>query len=185
MNDWTVDEDTLYPIACESRVHKSKEEIELMQWSNIVGQLSHIYVWSRMKAGLTELQISNYFSASVKYLANGTNPYGNICACDKSSASLHYMDGRQELKDNQLILIDCGGRVNQYNSDITRTVPINGKFTSKQKQIYDIVLDAQMNVYKKVDIGVSWQDCHIEAEKTILKGMQELGIISKTISKIF
>jgi Xaa-Pro aminopeptidase len=118
-------------------------------------------------------------------LANGTNPYGNICACDKSSASLHYMDGRETLGDGDLILIDCGARVNKYNSDITRTIPVNGKFTAKQKEVYDIVLEAQENVYKKVDIGVSWQDCHIEAEKTIIRGLQNLGIISKTISNIF
>ena len=91
------------------------------------------------------------------------------------------MDGREKLGENQLILIDCGARVNFYNSDITRTIPVNGKFTTKQKEIYNIVLQAQMNVFSKVDIGVSWQDCHIEAEKTIIAGMQDLGIISKTI----
>lgn len=139
-----------------------------------------------MKPGLKELQVSNYFSSCVQFLANGTNPYGNICACDKSSASLHYMDGREVLGDNELILIDCGGRVNKYNSDITRTIPVNGKFSQKQKEIYNIVLEAQENVYKKVDVGVSWQDCHIEAEKTLLTGLQNLGLIKKTISnKIF
>lgn len=65
------------------------------------------------------------------------------------------------------MLIDCGGRVNQYNSDITRTVPINGKFTERQKDIYNIVLQAQQDVYDMVDIGVRWQDCHIQAEKTV------------------
>jgi Xaa-Pro aminopeptidase len=183
LKDYTVDTTHLYAIACESKVHKTEEEIELMQWANIVGQLSHKYIWKRIKPGLSELQISNYFTASVKYLANGTNPYGNICACDKSSASLHYMDGRETLIDGDLILIDCGARVNKYNSDITRTIPVNGKFTTKQKEVYNIVLTAQENVYKLVDIGVSWQDCHIEAEKTILRGLQDLGMISKTISK--
>ena len=96
------------------------------------------------------------------------------------------MDGREVLGDNELILIDCGGRVNKYNSDITRTIPVNGKFSQKQKEIYNIVLEAQENVYKKVDVGVSWQDCHIEAEKTLLTGLQNLGLIKKTISnKIF
>lgn len=156
-----------------------------MQWANIVGQLSHKYIWKRMKPGLKELQISNYFSASVQYLANGTNPYGNICACDKSSASLHYMDGREILGNDDLILIDCGGRVNKYNSDITRTIPVNGKFSQKQKEIYDIVLTAQENVYKLVDVGVSWQDCHIEAEKTILRGLQDLGMVKKTLSNFY
>lgn len=155
----------------------------MMQWANIVGQLSHKYIWKRIRPGLTELQISNYFTSSIKYLANGTNPYGNICATDKSSASLHYMDGRQVLGDGDLILIDCGARVNKYNSDITRTIPVNGKFTKKQADIYNIVLAAQEAVYKKVDIGVSWQDCHIEAEKTIIRGLQALGMISETIGK--
>lgn len=138
-----------------------------MQWSNLIGQLSHAYIWQRFKQGVTELQISNFFTSSIRYLANGTNPYGNICACDASAASLHYMDGRNPIQNGQMILVDSGARVNKYNSDITRTVPINGVFSQKQKEIYNIVLQAQQDVYDMVDVGVRWQDCHIRAEKSI------------------
>lgn len=182
LKDFTVERDSLYEIACEARVHKSGEEQALMQWANIVGQMSHKYIWKRMRPGLTELQISNFFTSSIEYLANGTNPYGNICACDASAASLHYMDGREQMVDGKLILIDCGARVNMYNSDITRTIPINGKFTPKQKEVYDIVIGAQEAVYSMVDVGVEWLDCHIESEKTVIKGLQGLGMIKKTIN---
>ena len=64
----------LYEITNEIRVHKSAENIELMQWANIVGQVNHMYIWNRIKYGLSELQISNLFSTSVKFLANGINP---------------------------------------------------------------------------------------------------------------
>ena len=123
-------------------MHKSGEEQTLMQWANIAGQLGHMYILKRMKPGLTELQISNFFTSFIRFLANGSSSYGNICAGDASAATLSYKDGRQKMVNGKLVLIDCGARVNMYNSSITRTIPVNGKFSQKQKEVYDIVVAA-------------------------------------------
>lgn len=183
--EFSIDKDSLYEFICESRVHKNAEEIRLLSQAAEVAMNSHLATWKKLKAGLTERQVSNFFSCSNLTQCNALTAYHNICGCGHNGSYLHYEDRDVPLKAEDLILIDAGVRVHGYCSDITRTVPVGGKFSEKQKQIYNIVLAAQEAVFRAVKPGLSWQDAHIIAEKTILQGLLDLKLIKGELEDLW
>ena len=132
---------------------------------------------------LIERDAENYFFSYVRNkLYSRNHPYDHICGCGIDGATLHYIKNDAELKSGQLILMDMGAVAGGYNSDVTSTVPVNGKFTDEQKQIYDIVLNANLEVQKNAKPGVSWIDMHLLAEKVIINGLRELGLLSSSFT---
>lgn len=107
------------------------------------------------------------------------NAFFPIIASNKNSCILHYNKNSQKIKKNSLILIDTGAQINNYKSDISRTFPLNGKFTKRQKQIYKIVLDIQKYAISQIKIGIY----PIEYETKILKYVTKKLINEKIISK--
>jgi Xaa-Pro aminopeptidase len=103
--------------------------------------------------------------------------YSSIVAGGNRGSVLHYVNNDRLLKDGDLLLTDAGGEYMCYASDITRTIPVNGKFSQEQKEIYQIVLNAQKSVIDALKPGVKWVDMHILAEKIISDGLVELGLI--------
>lgn len=176
--DYCVDDKSIYQWTCEVRVKKSEEEKKLIQQAVDNAIIAHRSVMKSVKEGKTELQMANHFSAVVRYFGNSITPYENIVCAGQNASTLHYSPSPiVKFQKGDMILIDSGARMFGYCSDITRSYPISGKFTEKQKQIYNIVLQAQSDVFAMVKPGVSWQACHIQSEKTILKGLQDLGIV--------
>ena len=186
LKDFKIDENILYEFACESRIHKSHQEIQLIKNSVDLAVEAHKQIMMNIKENQSEMLISNNFYAFTKYHANSTIPYQNIIAVGENCSYLHHTPSQESLtKNGDLILIDAGARLNGYCSDITRTIPISGKFTPKQKAIYKIVLEAQLEVFKEIKPGVSWQKLHIKAEYIILKGLKNLGIIKGDIKEMW
>ena len=110
--------------------------------------------------------------------ANCDHAYPPIVASGKNACILHYTENNKELKDGELLLIDAGCEINGYASDITRTFPINGKFTAAQKEIYEIVLDAQKSAIDSIQPGASSNLPHEVASEVITKGLLDIGIMS-------
>lgn len=186
LKNFNIDSEILYEFACECRIHKSEEEIELIKKSVKIAIEAHKNIYKNLKENQSEMQISNNFYSFTKYYANSKIPYRNIIATGKSASYLHHSPQQDILtKKGDLLLIDAGARYNGYCSDITRTIPISGKFTKKQKQIYKIVLKAQETVFKKIKPGKSWQKIHISAEYVILNGLRDLGIIKGDIQEMW
>lgn len=104
-------------------------------------------------------------------------PYEEIVGSGKNAAVLHYNVNSRRVNDGEMVLLDAGAKINGYNSDITVTFPINGKFTVKQKSIYDIVLAAHNHVKATAKQGIHWQELHNQAEKSIIQGLLDLGLI--------
>ena len=176
--NFNVNQSDIYQYACEARVRKSDEEIKLLSQAAEIGCIAHRSAMKTITPGMTEQQISNHFSAVTRYFANSTIPYENIVGAGRNASFLHYSPSSLEkVQDGQMVLIDAGARIFGYCSDITRSYPVNGKFTKKQAAVYNIVLKAQKEVFDNVKPGVSWQQMHIIAEKTILAGLKELGLI--------
>jgi Xaa-Pro dipeptidase len=182
-----IDHDELvYEILADTRTRKTQEEIDLMKYINQVTVEGHIVAMKKIyqnlikeKKDIIERDVENYFHGYVRSkLYSRNHPYEHICGCGVDAATLHYLVNDQPLKDGQLILMDMGGLAGGYVSDVTSTVPVNGKFTEKQKQIYDIVLNANLEVRKNAKPGVSWLDMHLLAEKVILTGLRDLGLLS-------
>lgn len=107
----------------------------------------------------------------------GVPMFETILAGGKRACVLHYIKNDQELKDGELVLCDLGMKLNHYGADITRTYPVNGVFTSRQKEIYNLVLDTFYAVEKAIRPGVSLRDLQELAKETLAQGAKRLGII--------
>jgi len=143
---------------------------------------AHCEVMRCVKPGLRETFLASRFRS---YCLENYNckilPYSNICACGPNAATLHYVVNNDIITDSQMCLLDMGHAVQQYGSDVTCSYPSNGKFTQKQKDIYLLTLKSSAAVFKAAKPGVTWPEMHLLAEKVILKGLQELGIIKADV----
>ena len=139
------------------RVKKEAEEISQIQKAIDITQVGFAKVFQKIK----EKKINNekYIAAELLY------------------QYLHYEDNNQNLKSGELLLIDTGARWGMYNSDITRTIPINGKFTEKQKFYYSLVLEMQEQIIKAIRIEMSWWELYQKADKIQAKILKKAKII--------
>ena len=120
-----------------------------------------------------------------EFRSNGANTsYNPIVGGGENSCILHYTDNNAELKDGDLLLIDAGCEYDFYASDITRTFPVNGRYTPAQRAIYEIVLEAQQAAFKKVRPGNLWTEPHDAAVKKITQGLARLGLLKGTVPKL-
>ncbi len=109
--------------------------------------------------------------------------YGSIVAGGENACILHYRDNNMPLKDNELILIDAGSQVDNYASDVTRTFPINGKFTPAQKSLYEIVLKSQKDCIAACKPGANWQETQLIAFRSIAQGLIDIGLIKTSLDE--
>jgi len=170
----------IYEILAETRATKSEEEISLLRYINEISIEAHVEAWRLMKPELYERDIENAFFNYLreKYFVR-IWAYPMICGCGTNSSTLHYQDNTKKLKDGDLMLIDMGIRFAGYTSDITSTVPVNGKFSERQAAIYNIVLKANRTVQENIRAGVYWPNMHILAERVILNGLIDCKILNK------
>jgi Xaa-Pro dipeptidase len=177
LSNFNVDETTIYEYSCETRIIKTSQEIEIMKDSVELTTLAHQTIMKSITPGISEAQISNLFS-SIRLEYGAEIAYGNIVCAGHNCCYLHYDPNEKVFfKDGDLILIDSAVKVGGYCSDITRTYPANGKFTQRQKDIYNIVLEAQIESMAASKAGVLYQDTHILAEKILLAGLIRLGLV--------
>jgi len=158
------------------RLIKSSEEINDIKKACSISVRAHKRLMKACHPGMTEYQIGAELSHEFN-THNAKEAYPMIIASGKNACILHYMKNNCKLKNGELLLTDAAAEYKNYASDITRTIPINGKFTQPQKLLYEIVLAAQKNAIKKCLVGKYWKDIHKEAVKTITRGLINLGII--------
>ena len=161
----------------ELRLFKSSAEIKVMEKAAEISAQAHIKAMQRSEAGLYEYHLESAILAH--FMDNGArfSAYPSIVGGGKNACVLHYIDNDQKLKDGDLVLIDAGCELDNYAADITRTFPVNGKFSAAQAEIYQIVLDAQLAAIDAVKPGNHWNHPHEAAVRVITKGLLELGIL--------
>ena len=167
----------LNPHVSEMRLIKDENEVRNMQHAADIAAEAHLNAMQSSQPGLYEYQIMAGFDSKFRQ-ANCDHAYPPIVASGKNACILHYTENNKELKDGELLLIDAGCEINGYASDITRTFPINGKFTKAQKEIYEIVLDAQKSAIDSIQPGASSNLPHEVASEVIKKGLLDIGIMS-------
>ena len=178
LSKFKVNNADLYRLYNEVMLKKTDDELTLLKEAARIGSEAHIFVMQNVRPEMNESHIQTLFRFYCKIHGPTVDvPYNEICAADANAAVLHYHHNSDRVHDGQMILMDAGTKINGYCSDITSTFPVNGKFTEKQKHIYDIVLAAHLAVRNYVKAGVHWQDAHNLAEKTILQGLLDLGLI--------
>ena len=159
-----------------ARTIKDKLEIEEMKKAisitakGIENILSHI-------GPMYEYQLESYFDQAIKYNGATSYAFATIAASGENSCCLHYQDNNSFAKDGDLILFDLGCSLNCYCSDISRTYPVNGKFTDRQRQIYNIVLEGQKLVFDNAKPGVTTRELNQILVKFYGKKLKEIGLI--------
>ena len=172
------------PIVDDLRLIKSRHEIALMRQVNTISGLAHQRAMQKTKAGLFEYQIENeilheFTRHGARYAA-----YATIVAGGDNANILHYTDNSEALNNNELLLIDAGGELFGYAADITRTFPINGKFTAPQKALYQLVLDTKTQVISAIKPGVTFAKLNKIANECLTKGLVDLGILSGDLTEL-
>lgn len=178
LQDYKVNKEILYHAMCECRVLKTQKEIELMRYIGRVSSDAHIRLMQNCRPGIKEHQLEALYHFHCHNVSGSRElGYTAIVGGGSNAATLHYVDNDKVLKDGDLVLCDLGFKYYGYDSDITTTFPVNGKFTDKQKEIYNAVLDANREVKNSIKPGVNWDDMHFLAERTIVKHLIKLGIV--------
>ena len=167
----------------EMRLHKSPQEIELMQIASTISAQAHTRAMQAVKPGMMEYALE----AELNYIfgQNGCVPsYNSIVGGGENGCILHYVENDKVLKDGDLVLIDAACEYQLYASDITRTFPVNGKFSSEQKALYEVVLKAQLAAIDAVRIGNSYKEPHRIAVRILVQGLLDLGLMQGNIEQI-
>lgn len=170
-------------IVDEMRLHKDAEEIQLMQIASDISAEAHTRAMQTVKPGMMEYALE----AELNYIfgKNGCVPsYNSIVGGGENGCILHYVENNKALKDGDLVLIDAACEYEFYASDITRTFPVNGKFSPEQKALYQVVLDAQMAAIDAVRIGNSYKEPHHVAVRILVQGLLDLGIMQGDLEQI-
>jgi Xaa-Pro aminopeptidase len=164
------------------RLYKSRDEIAAMRRSAAVAVEAHERAMKVCQPGMNEAEI--HAELNWVFTRNQCQPsYNPIVGGGRNACVLHYIANKDTLNDGDLLLIDAGAEYDGYASDITRTFPVNGKFTPEQKDLYDVVLDAQIAAIAKARAGNHWQDVHKEAVRVATQGMIDLGILRLSLEQ--
>ena len=165
----------------ELRLRKSKAEIDLMQHSAKVAAQAHILAMRNTNPGVGEWQLEGVIEGFFKYAGTSGIAYPCIIGSGENATILHYTVNNDTCKDGDIILIDAGCEYRGYASDITRSWPVNGKFTEAQVEIYQIVLDAQLAAIAECKVGNDYDAPHKMARKVLAEGLISLGVINQNL----
>ena len=179
-----VEEHNLEVIDCHDlialcRMEKQPEEIEEIKKAIAVTSKGIKALMENIKPGLYEYQVESYFDQQIKFNGASGIAFKTIAASGANGCILHYHTNNTIINDNELVLFDLGAEYNLYKSDITRTIPANGKFTERQKLIYNIVLNGQKLVFENIKPGITVMELNqilIDYYKIELK---KIGLIER------
>jgi len=165
----------------ELRLLKQTEELQVMKRAAKISAQAHRRAMQMCQPGMMEYEIQA--ELEYEFLKGGAlfPAYPPIVAGGVNACTLHYTNNNCELRSGDLLLIDAGAEVDCYASDITRTFPVNGKFTQVQKDVYEIVLAAQYAAIDRARVGSHWNDPHDAAVRVLVQGMIDLGLLSGSV----
>ena len=166
---------------------KMPEEMALLRKAVEISCMGQNEVMKAVRPDMSELEIQGLHEyVHKKYGAEGVG-YGSIIGAGENGCILHYEENTKTRVGNSLLLMDVGAEYHGYTADVTRTVPANGKFSAEEKQIYQLVYDAQEAAFKLLKDGAKWADAGNAAREIIADGLLKLGIIAdkKDVSKYY
>lgn len=168
----------------EMRLIKSDEEVALMQRSADIASEAHREAMRAARSGVKEYEIEALIEYAFRRAGASGPAYNTIVGGGANATILHYIENSAELRDGDLLLIDAGAEYEGFASDITRTFPVNGRFTRAQRDIYDLVLDCQRRCIEMVAPGVTLEEMHARSVEILTEGMMRLGLLKGDESKI-
>ncbi|HWQ81966.1 MAG TPA: aminopeptidase P family protein [Ignavibacteria bacterium] len=166
-------------ITAKMRMVKNQFEVDQIRYASTITASGFYNTIQQVKPGMHEYQVQAMLEYYYKELGSQDTAFETIVAGGNNTCILHYNTNREKLNNGDLVLIDSGAEYNYYNGDLTRTIPVSGKFTKEQKEVYQIVLDAQYAVIKKIKPGVKLTDLKKYSVEQLKKGMMKLGLLKK------
>ena len=167
------------PILQELRGIKETEEIEQIQKACDITEKGFRRILSYLKPGVMEYELeAEYLHEFIRNRSKGF-AYTPIIASGNNANVLHYIENNQECRDGDLLLMDVGAEYANYSSDMTRTIPVNGRFTERQRQVYEAVLRVKNEATKMLVPGTMWDEYHVEVGKLMTSELLGLGLLDK------
>ena len=164
----------------EMRLVKDASEIETMRRAASISSQAHVRAMQRTRPGLMEYEVEAELLHEFRRSGAQSPAYTSIVAGGANACVLHYVSNDAVLNDGDLLLIDAGCELDGYASDITRTFPVNGRFSGPQRDVYELVLAAQAAAIEQVKPGHEWEDPHRAALQVLVQGMLDLGLCNGT-----
>ena len=166
------------------RLIKDEDEIKIMKKACQISAEAHVEAMKFVKPGMTEQEMEAFYQYEFSKRGGRFSAYTPIVAGGENACVLHYVENSKQLKDGELLLVDAGCEFELYASDITRTYPINGKFTAPQLAIYEVVLEAQLKSIEAISTNNNVMDAQIISEKVITQGLIDLGILQGSMEEL-
>ncbi len=167
----------------DMRLYKSRAEIAAMRRSAKLAAKAHNRAMAGLRSDMHEYELEAEFIHEFRR-SGAINAYSPIVGGGANACVLHYVENDAPLLDGDLVLVDAGCELDYYASDVTRTYPVNGRFSPPQRAIYDIVLEAQLAAIDEIQVGNHWNDPHDAAVKVITRGLRKLGILKGNLPKL-
>lgn len=160
----------------DMRLYKSGAELKALRSAMAISATAHQRAMRMCRPGLMEYEVEAEYL--YEFRKHGAVPaYSPIVGGGANGCILHYVENNMPLNDGELLLIDAGAEVECYAADITRTFPVNGRFSKPQRAIYEVVLAAQQAAIAKIKPGNHWNDPHDAAVRVLTEGLVELGLL--------
>jgi len=172
---------TLDHVLHEMRLFKGPDEIRLMKRAAKISAQAHRRAMQHCRPGMMEYEIEAELLHEFRKGGSSAPAYPSIVGGGANGCILHYTDNNAELKSGDLLLIDAGAEVDGYASDVTRTFPVNGRFSGEQRAVYELVLDAQKAAIEQVKPGKHWNDPHEQAVRVLTQGLKDLKLLNGTV----
>ncbi len=174
------------PVLHEMRMFKSVQELDCMRRAAAISAEGHLLAMAQCQPGSTEYQLEALLHYT--YRRHGCNDagwaYPSIVAGGGNACILHYTDNDQVLNDGDLVLVDSGGEYRSYAADITRTFPVNGRFSPAQRDVYEVVLAAQLASIELSRCGNTHEDVHLASVRGLSDGLIQLGVLDGSVEEI-
>ena len=168
-----------FPLIAEMRMQKDEQEVALIREAIHLTDEGLKNVMRNLTPGMKEYQAQADFEYSIKRNGADGMAFPTIAGSSINGTMLHYETNREVCEDGTLLLLDLGAKYNGYCADITRTYPVNGKFTERQRQVYDIVLAANRKVVEEAKPGMTTVELNNICKKVLAEGCIKLGLIEK------
>ena len=172
------------PVVHEMRLLKSEEELNLMRRAGEISALAHTRAMEKCRPGLFEYQMEGEIHHEFNRHGARYPSYNTIVGGGENGCILHYTENESALRDGDLVLIDAGCEYQGYAGDITRTFPVNGKFSPAQRAIYDIVLESLETALRLYRPGTSMQEVTGEVVRIMITGLVRLGILKGEVDTL-
>lgn len=167
----------------DMRLYKSSAEIKVMRRSAEIAAEAHVRAMRACRPGMMEFELEAEYLHTFRR-AGAWVSYNPIVAGGDNACILHYTENNQPLRDGELVLVDAGAEFNGYASDITRTFPVNGRFTAPQRAVYEVVLAAQQAALEQSLPGRHWNEPHDAAVRVLTEGLVELGLLKGDVREL-